>query len=416
VNIFAPHVEARSSAKAQPVPIWLLALITFSGTLAMHIFVPALPTAAADLQAAVSELQLTVSFYIFGLAIGQLIYGPLSDRYGRRPVLMAGLVLYVIGGLAALFSPNVHALIVARLFQALGGCAGLVIARAIVRDTSSSDDTARRLAAMNLMITVGPGLAPVVGGALATTFGWRSIFAALCVLGGVILLLTWLMVPETGTFNREASMRSLGRDYVGLLRSNAFICYAIGGGCATTSMYAFTASAPFIIVNELHRPATEVGLCLGLLILGFWIGSMLATQLIGWFDLKKLMIASNLISIAASFTFFSLAVSGRLSVLTMMISIIVYAIGAGIAAPNALTLAVSINPKVTGSASGLYGSTQMAVGAVCSALAGFGNDPGLAAASVLIGASILAQCCFWIAGRGPDDDDELRAEGQTVGA
>jgi len=416
VNTLAPPVEAVSSTQSQHIPIWLLALITFSGTLAMHIFVPALPIAAADLHATISELQLTVSFYIFGLAVGQLLYGPLSDRYGRRPVLMAGLVLYVIASLAALFSPSVHALIAARLFQALGGCAGLVIARAIVRDTSSSDDTARRLAAMNLMVTVGPGLAPVVGGVLATTLGWRSIFAALCMLGGLILLLTWKMVTETGTRNLETSLKSLSQDYIGLLRSNTFVCYAIGGGCATTSMYAFTASAPFIIVNELHRPATEVGLCLGFLILGYWIGSMIATQLIGRIDLKTLMITSNLVSIAAATTFFGLVLSGQLNVLTMMLAIIVYTIGAGVASPNALTLAVSVNPKVTGSASGLYGSTQMAVGAICSALAGFGSDPGLAAASVLIGASILAQCCFWIAGRGPDDDDEVRAEEQTVGA
>jgi DHA1 family bicyclomycin/chloramphenicol resistance-like MFS transporter len=416
VNTLASSaVDTRSSATS-PIPIWLLALITFSGTLAMHIFVPALSLAANDLHATVAELQLTVSCYIFGLALGQLLYGPLADRYGRRPVLMAGLVLYVLAGLAAWLSPNVHALLVARLFQALGGCAGLVIARTIVRDTSSSADTARRLATMNLMVTVGPGLAPVIGGVLAATFGWRSILAALCLLGGIILLLTWKMVPETGTPNLEASAKSLRRDYLSLLRSNTFICYAIGGGCATTSMYAFTASAPFIIVNELHQPTTAVGLCLGLLILGYWIGSVLATQLIGRFELKKLMITANLLSIAAAIAFFGLAVSGQLSVPTMMLAIIVYTIGAGIASPNALTLAVSVNPKVTGSASGLYGSTQMAVGAVCSGLAGFGSDPGLAAASVLIGASLLAQGCFWFAGSGPDDDDPVSVAGQVAQA
>ncbi len=378
------------------VPVWLLALVTFSGTLAMHIFVPALPAAATDLGASIGEMQMTVSLYIFGLAVGQLIYGPLSDRYGRRPVLMSGLVLYTLAGFAALFAPGVHALIVARLFQALGGCAGLVIARAIVRDTSTADDTAKRLAVMNLMVTVGPGLAPIAGGALAATLGWRSIFVALCALGVLNMLMTWKMVPETGRRNAEASMKSLSRDYLALLRSPAFVGYAIGGGCATTSMYAFTAAAPFIVINELHRPATEVGICLALLIFGYWIGSMIATRLIGRIAMRPLMLVSNLVSIVAAIAFFGLAATGELGLLPMMAAIMVYTIGAGVASPNALTLAVSVNPKVTGSASGLYGATQMAVGAVCTALAGIGGDPGFAAASVILGASLLAQSCFWI--------------------
>ena len=141
-------------------PLWLLTLITFSGTLAMHIFVPALPEAARDLGASIGGMQMTVSVYIFGLAVGQLAYGPLSDRFGRRPVLMAGLVLYALAGLAAAFAPDVHSLIVARLLQALGGCAGLVIGRAIVRDTALPQEAARRLAMMNLMVAIGPGAAP----------------------------------------------------------------------------------------------------------------------------------------------------------------------------------------------------------------------------------------------------------------
>jgi DHA1 family bicyclomycin/chloramphenicol resistance-like MFS transporter len=266
-----------------------------------------------------------------------------------------------------------------------------------VRDTSSPDETAKRLAIMNLMVTVGPGLAPIAGGALAATLGWRSIFVALCVLGIVNLLLTWRKVPETGTRNAEASVTSLSRDYLGLLASRSFVGYAIGGGCATTSMYAFTASAPFIVINELGRPATEVGLCLALLIFGYWIGSMIATRLIGRFAMKRLMVISSLVSIGAALVFFGLAATDHLTLLPMMSSIMVYTIGAGVASPNALTLAVSVNPKVTGSASGLYGSTQMAVGAVCSALSGIGGDPGLAAATVILGASVLAQICFWIA-------------------
>src|SRR5262249_13067651 len=194
-----PCVCARSGAGRRRVsaPLWLLTLITFSGTLAMHIFVPALPEAARDLGASVGSMQLTMSVYILGLALGQLAYGPLSDRFGRRPVLMAGLVLYALAGLAAALVRDVHSLIVARLLQALGGCAGLVIGRAIVRDTALPQEAARRLALMNLMVVVGPGAAPLIGGALAASLGWRSIFLALALLGVANLLCSWRLLPET---------------------------------------------------------------------------------------------------------------------------------------------------------------------------------------------------------------------------
>jgi DHA1 family bicyclomycin/chloramphenicol resistance-like MFS transporter len=135
----AGQSEASFVQIPEPVspPLWLLAVITFSGTLAMHIFVPALPMAALGLGASSAQMQLTISFYILGLAVGQLFYGPVSDRFGRRPVLLAGLFLYVSASLAALFSANVQMLIGARLLQALGGCAGLVIGRAMVRDTAA---------------------------------------------------------------------------------------------------------------------------------------------------------------------------------------------------------------------------------------------------------------------------------------
>ncbi|MGA2045840.1 MAG: MFS transporter, partial [Roseiarcus sp.] len=210
-------------------PLWLLALFTFSGTLGIHVFVPALPDAARDLGAGGGAMQMTVSLYILGLAVGQLVYGPLSDRFGRRPILMTGLALYTLAGAAAGLAWSADALIVARLFQALGGCAGLVLARAIVRDTALAGDAARRLALMNLMVTLGPGVAPILGGALALAAGWRSIFVLLGALGVANFLLAWRLLPETGPPAAGVGLAALARDYRGLLRSPAFLGYSIGG-------------------------------------------------------------------------------------------------------------------------------------------------------------------------------------------
>ena len=255
-------------------PLWLLTLITFSGTLAMHIFVPALPEAAHALNASMASMQLTMSVYIMGLAFGQLVYGPLSDRFGRRPVLMAGLVLYAGGGLAAALVPDVHSLIVARLLQALGGCAGLVIGRAIVRDTALPQEAARRMAVMNLMVAVGPGAAPLIGGALASSLGWRSIFFALALLGIVNLLFSWRLLPESKAAELDRKGSSLARNYGRLLASPAFLGYAVGGGCATTSMYAFIGASPFIFAHQLHRPDYEVGIYPAIVLAGVWLGSV----------------------------------------------------------------------------------------------------------------------------------------------
>jgi DHA1 family bicyclomycin/chloramphenicol resistance-like MFS transporter len=379
-------------------PLWLLAIITFCGTFAMHIFVPALPIAATDLGVGAAAMQTTISIYILGLAVGQLIYGPLADRFGRRKVLMCGIVIYTCSGLAAALAPDAQALITARLFQALGGCSGLVLGRAMVRDTSTSDDAVKRLALMNMMVMLGPGLAPLLGGLLANTLGWRSIFFALCVLGIANFLLAWRLLPETGK-PRPKNGPSLLQDYKKLLRSKRFLLLTLGGGCATTSMYAFIASAPFIFVHDLHRPASEVGPYLALLVCGVWGGSFTASRLITRVPVRKMLIVSNALSVLATFVMLGATLTGNLSVPLVIGTLFFFTLGSGTASPAALSEAISVNPNVVGSASGLYGFGQMAVGAICTTLAGLGNNPALGVTIVMATAGVIAQLSFWNAGR-----------------
>ena len=383
-------------------PLWLLVLVTFSGTLAMHMFVPALTVASDALHVDAATIRMTISVYIFGLAVGQLVYGPLSDVFGRRPTLLAGLALYTLGGLAATLAPDVRVLIGARLVQAAGGCAGLLLGRAIVRDTAESNDAVRRLALMSLMTMVGPGLAPLAGGLLAGAFGWRAIFVVLTALGVLNFGVSWRLLPETGTPSGRISAAGVARDYRALLGSPRFLGFAAGGGCATTSFYGFIAAAPFIFINELHRPLHEVGLYLGLLIVGVSIGNILAGRLIGRVTtIERLLVAGNLVSLLAALAVLAAFLWLRPGVLAIEALMIVYCVGAGMCSPAVSTLSISVDPRLTGSAAGLYGFLQMTIGAACTTLAGLGHDPAVAAGAVLVGASLLAQAAFRIALRTP---------------
>lgn len=386
-----------ASGPVRPAPLWLLALITFSGTLAMHVFVPALPRAAQDLGASAGSMQLTISCYILGLAFGQLFYGPISDRYGRRPVLMVGLALYTAASVVAALAPGVEALIATRLLQALGGCAGLVLGRAIVRDGSGMTDSTRRLATMNLVVIIGPGIAPLIGTAVSETLGWRAIFVGLAAMGLANMLLTWRVLPETARPGAGAGFGAVMRGYRRLLRSPAFLGYAVGGSLATTPMYAFISAAPFIFTRQLGRPAHEVGSYLALAVVGVWLGNLGSSRLVGRVRVGRLMTTGSAISLLGALLIFVSAVSGHLSLPFVLAGAMVFTFGAGLASAPALAEAMSIDPHLAGSASGFYGFIQMAIGALATALAGLGGDPALASGAVLTVAALGAQLCFGLA-------------------
>ncbi len=394
----SPGVAVPSARRVAIPPLWLLALLTFTGTMAMHVFVPALPDAAASLGAEGGVMALTISFYILGLAVGQLVYGPVSDRFGRRPVLMFGLVVYIAASLLAYLAPNVETLVTARLLQALGGCAGLVLGRAIVRDCSAEGEATRRLALMNLMVAIGPGIAPLIGVGLVHVTGWRSIFLAMTVLGIVNAILALRLLPETGG-GRARSAGEVARDYARLIRSPVFLGYAIGGGCATTSLYAFITVAPFVFVHDLGVSTGAVGAYLALNILGFWFGSLATSRLVRVLPTGRMLVFGNLISVAAAVAFLVLVLTDRLTVAGTVFPMMIFTFGAGISSPAALTLAMSLNANAVGSASGLYGFSQMVIGAICTSLVGLGGEPALSAGIVLTASGVLAQAAFWMARR-----------------
>jgi MFS transporter, DHA1 family, multidrug resistance protein len=388
-------IPAKGESALVHVPLWVLTLLVFSGTLAMHIFVPALPLAATDLGTSISTIQQTVSVYILGLAIAGILYGPISDKFGRRQTLIGALVLYTAAGVVAAFAAEAQILIVARFFQAVGGGAGLVLGRAMVRDTSPPEDTTRRLAMMNLTTTLGPVMAPIIGSIIAAQFGWRPIFWVLCALGLTNLFIAWRLLPETHLSAGEVDVKTLARNYGQLVRSPRFLGYCLGGGCATTSMYAFIAAAPFIFMQQLGRTQFEVGVYLAILIIGVTFASFVATRLNRFFSNGAILIGATLLSAIAAFTYLGIVLLDMMDAYVVVFLMFVLTFGVGCAAPSALTQAMNVNTRVIGSASGLYGFSQMAIGAFCTAMVGIGSDPALAAGIILATATTITQISFW---------------------
>lgn len=378
------------------IPLWFLAVLTLSGTLAMHIFVPVLPLVGQDFHADLHEVQLTLSIYILGLAIGQLFYGPLADSFGRRPILIFGMLLYSAASIGALFAANIEMLIGMRFLQALGGCTGLLLGRAIVRDTSTGADTTKRLSLMNMMVMFGPGLSPLLGGLLASASGWRSIFIALSILGLINLVLVYIFIKDSA-LKREASAKMVISNYKQLISSPKFLGLTLGGGLATTSMYAFLSVASYIVIQQLGGTLHEVGIYLAMMMVGVWIGTFATSRLVGRWSIDRMISIGSSISFVFAIIFLLFCVFNFINVYTVMIPIVCFCIGAGLTSPAALTKALNVNPKIAGSASGIYGCSQMVIGAICASLSGIGDNPALAAACVLFISCIVAQISFRIA-------------------
>ncbi|MEY4138264.1 MAG: hypothetical protein RLZZ371_446 [Pseudomonadota bacterium] len=303
---------------ARKPPIWLVALIAISGTIGMHMFLPALPYAARDLATGSGQMQMTISVYIVGLAIGQLIYGPLSDALGRRPVLMAGLALYVLASIAAALAPNVTVLLCVRVLQSLGGCAGVAIARAILRDTNTAEGTARSMGMLAMLMTFSPVLAPMVGGGVTAAFGWRGNFMALGLLGAITLGLVFIRLEETARPSGRFEMAAALRDYRELLCTRHYVSFAVGGGFLTTSMFAFLTAAPFILTQELKQSVQLAGIYSGLVLVGAAIGNGVGSFLSRRVRSERLLRGGLMLSLLASAVFLVLVLTHSLSLTALI--------------------------------------------------------------------------------------------------
>ena len=318
---------------------------------------------------------------MIGLALGQLIYGPIYDTWGRRPALLVGLSLYFSASVLALFAPSLQWLVVARLLQALGGAAGITLGRAIVRDIAPPDRVTRDLALLNLLTLVGPGLSPIIGAYLADHFGWRAIYVFLVCIGSAMLLCAWRLLPETNRNRRPLAVTRIALDYGSLLANPRFAAFMLGGACSSTALYPYLATAPYIVHEQLGLPIRYVGWFAASTIVGAGLGTLLTRKLAGRWPAERFLYIGSGLGLGLATLFLCIQALGWLNAPLLLVIMVVMTFGAGMASPAALSRALGATaPGLAGTAAGLYGFGQMAMGAVGTMLVGFGEVPALACA------------------------------------
>ena len=345
--------------------IVLLAASSALGPAAMQILLPALPTIKDDFAVSNDVAQLTLSLSMLAIALGTLCYGPLSDKYGRKPIMLLGLSITFIGSLFCLLADSITLLILGRIVQAFGGAVGLVLARAIVRDVYGASEAARVIATLVMVMVVVPMLSPALGGELMARFGWQSVFVVIAVGSGIMFVLLQMSLPET----LEESMPfegvvSMLKTFGLLLSSSAFRGYAFCVAFVSVVFFSFISAAPEIMVSVLGRPPTEYGYYFVMIPLGFMAGNYVARHAGSSRDIDELINTGGAIALGGIAAAILLQRVGLHHPLALFVPIAVAVFGNGITLPNAQAAAINEFPKMAGSASGLTGFLQMFLSAI----------------------------------------------------
>ncbi|MBD8893426.1 multidrug effflux MFS transporter [Roseibium litorale] len=364
-------LQPLSTAKASAPSIPVLVAISTLSPLSMNIYLPSLSGMMQAFGATAAEVQLTMSLPFVAIALAQLVLGPLSDRYGRRPVVLIGMAVYTLGSVLCLLAPTVELLIAARIVQAVGGSAGLTLARAIVRDLYDRDRAASMIGYVTMGMTVGPTFGPAIGGFLDASYGWRGGFWLMLILGASVLAASFLTLHETNKVRAHgtAGVQGLVRNYRSLIREPVFWAFALTA-CFTSSVYfAYLGGTPFIAAGQLGMRPEEMGFYFMFVGLGYFVGNGISGRVASRVGLVPMVVTGTVFpTLAIACLVIGTMVMGIRSELMLFLPMVLVGLGNGLCLPSAMSGAVSVRPDLAGSASGLIGSLQVGMGAVSSTL------------------------------------------------
>lgn len=376
----------------------LLAMLVALGPISTDLYLPSLPSMTRALNADVAEVQLTLSLFLVGLALSLLVYGPLSDRFGRRPVLLVGLALYVAASIASMLAPTIELLIAFRFLQALGACVGPVLCRAVVRDVHGKEGAARVLSYLAAAMAVAPLLGPVLGGYLQVWFGWRANFAALTIYGALGLAGAAALLPETNRDPDPAATRpaAILATYRMLAGEPRYLGYVLSAAFAYSGIFSFISGSSFVLVDMIGLSPDAYGYGFAAIVAGYIAGATAAGKLARIVTAHRMIASGGAVAIAGGLLLVLLALMGQATVAAIVGPTMIFMFGAGLIMANSMAGAIGPYPRAAGAASALLGFAQMSIAALVGIAIGQAADgTQMPMVLALAGSAIAGPLGYW---------------------
>jgi MFS transporter, DHA1 family, multidrug resistance protein len=364
-------VEVESPG-ASAIVIGLLIAISALNPLSVNIIVPALTGMAEGLGTDFATAQLTLSSYLFATAIALLVHGPLSDKFGRRPIVLIGIVVYVLASIVCVVATSIWIVILGRVLQGVGAAAGFALGRAIVRDLYDREKAASMLGYITMGFSTVPMVTPLVGGLISDHFGWRLIFVFIATVSFILLVLVWLWLPETRKPMAAGEVRpGFFQSFRILARIPAFWAYTLNLGFMVAVFFIFLGGTPFVATTLMGMSGTEFGIYFAFVPMGFFVGNWVTARLATRLGIGMMIRGGNFLAMVAGIISAFLLGSGWLHPFALFAPMYLMGFANGLTMANATAGAVSIRPALAGAASGIAGSFQMGCGALATVIIGY---------------------------------------------
>lgn len=381
-----------------PVAALLTALVAF-GPISTDMYLPSLPALVVAFDTDVPTVQLTLSAFLVAFAVAMLVYGPLSDRFGRRPVLIGAVTVYVLASAACALAPSIEWLIGARILQAVGCCAGPVLGRAVVRDVYGRERAASVLSYMGSAMALAPAIGPIVGGWLQVAFGWQATFWVLTAFSGLALIGVLLMLDETNAHRNPGatSARGLIANYTTLLQHRVYVGYVATVSASYSVIFCFISGSSFVLIEVVGLSPDLYGYSFATIVLGYMIGTLISGRYGRRIGAERLILAGGMLTTLAGGAMAAFAWAGQVTVASIVVPQMVAMVGVGLVFPNGQAGAIGPFPTMAGAASSLVGFCQMGIAAAVGLAIGHAFD-GTArpmATGVAV-AGVLTLVSFWL--------------------
>lgn len=385
-------------------PVALLAGMAIASPVALNVYAPVMPVLAEQLNTTPFTIQLGYTFYLLTLAIGQLISGPLADRYGRRPVFFWGFLLHIFGCIIGVMAFEAWHLLLARILQAAGGCTGMLLARSIILDQNGKDKAAGMLAYITMGIATAQAVAPTIGGYLNLVVGWQSVFWVSMALGTVVWLGALIRLPETAGHKKDTgSLLSSFSRYKTVLSSRSYIYCALSATMIASGFFVFMNSSPFIVDAVLEGNSADYGNWFLMVAGGFWLGSLVAGKISATIGTTRMMLVGCAISGGGALLMLALFTLQPLSFAALFLPMAIFTFGRGLNQPNAQAAAVSSTTGAVATATGMLGFMQLTLGSLIAQVVPLLIEVSLTMLPiVLISLAVIASICSIMGSKGEE--------------